>query len=559
MCGIVGCINIQGKTMASVVRALQILQNRGYDSVGICTITDKMVVEKQISSDTVSAMDQITKSELQNLDTRIAIGHTRWATHGAKTIENCHPHFDETKRYALIHNGIIENYRELKGEEFYYGETDSEIAAKGFAKYGLQVFEKFQGTWAILVLDEKNPQRLIVAKNGSPLLMGINADKSKVMLVSEIAGFDLDIVQYAVIPDGSVDVIEITETGIDYPGYPLQSIDAKIFEQCPDPYAHWMLKEIHDQPQVAQMISQMTLPHVEKPEHLIMSACGTSLHAAMIGATYFKESQDFSVSVIDGADLSARDFLKHKDNLLIVISQSGETRDLYRALQIAKEFRVRTLGIVNVEGSLIAREVDTVIYTRAGRENAVASTKSFLAQVLVLKRLANQTCDLVDLSSKIFDATRVLSPSILDVFQNKPSCFLLGKNQYEWVAKEGALKIKEVAYIHAEGYGASALKHGPFALIEQGTPIIVLCNKDDYYPKIVNVINEVKSRQAVVIAITNTDLPDIVDHCIRIDIDPELFEMVAIIPLQLLAYQLAVYHKHNPDYPRNLAKVVTVD
>lgn len=550
MCGIAACLNVNGKSMVSVVKALQSLQNRGYDSVGICT-SNRMC--KAVSTDSTAAMTEIQSSDLVNIDTKVSVGHTRWATHGAKTLVNCHPHTADT--FMLVHNGIIENYEELRDDSEYYGQTDSEVAVKCYAKHGTKAFEMFHGTFAIVVLDSADPDKLMVAKRGSPLLMGLNANENKLMLVSEISGFDSDIVKYAIIPDGAVDIFEVSDT-ISYPGYPMLSIDATIIDQSPDPYPHWMLKEIYDQPQAVKL--DIVLPEIPKPDHLILAACGTSYHAAQVGANMFRKlGADFSINVIDGADVEAYDFLPNKTNLMIVISQSGETRDLYRALQIAKG-KASTLGIVNVEGSLIAREVDVVIYTKAGKENAVASTKSFTSQVTVLWRLASKMLgtdlDLSDLPRAISDA--IVS---VDIQFESNNCFILGKHALEWIAKEGALKIKEVSYIHAEGYAASALKHGPFALIEPGVPVIVLCNKDEYYPKIINVINEVKSRHATVIAISNVDLPDIVDHHIKLDVNSQLFELVAIISLQMLAYQLAVSKGLNPDYPRNLAKVVTVD
>lgn len=550
MCGIAACLNVNGKSMSSVIRALQSLQNRGYDSVGICTGDQ---VFKAISTDSTSAILECQNSEIVQSDTMVSVGHTRWATHGAKTLANCHPH--KAGSLLLVHNGIIENYEEIRPPGEYYGQTDSEVAAKCYAEYGAKAFSMFKGTFAIIVLDSEEPNKLVVAKSGSPLLLGINADASKVMLVSEVSGFDPDIIKYAIIPDGAVDVIEIVDKTIVFPGYPMISVNASVISHTPDPYPHWMLKEIYEQPYAVEQAISIDLPKITLPKHLILSACGTSYHAAQMGSQMFRKLHaPFSVSVIDGADLEPYDILT--DSLLIVISQSGETRDLYRALQIAKG-KADTLAIVNVEGSLIAREADKVIYTRAGKENAVASTKSFVSQVVVLWRLASQMLgkdiDLSGLSKAIFDA---IQPIDIDISQN---CFILGKHSLEWIAKEGSLKIKEVSYVHAEGYAASALKHGPFALIDHGVSVIVLCNKDEYYPKLVNVINEVKSRHATVIAISNVDLPSVVDHHIRLDIDSQLFELVSIIPLQMLAYHTAVKRGLNPDYPRNLAKVVTVD
>lgn len=575
MCGIVGCINLEGKSMASVIRALKSLQNRGYDSVGIATCDNGLLVDKTVSTSTSSAMDVITRSNLVDSNTRISLGHTRWATHGAKTLDNCHPHFDSEKRYALVHNGIVENYLFLKDKlvSQCYGQTDSEIVAKCFAEKGLDAFNDLEGSWAILVLDHHNPDIVHIAKNGSPLLLGTNKTRTKAMLVSEASGFDNDIVSYAVIPDRDIQTLSIVDNKIVLPGYVFKNISLTDDSSLPDSYDHWMMKEIYDQPKAIQDTLNERIIFDTIPDHVIILACGTSYHASQIGVSLMRRMKaSFSTSVIDGADFEAHDIIQGRKNLIILVSQSGETRDLYRALQIARQHNVETVGIINVKGSLISREVDRCFYTKAGKEHAVASTKSFVSQIAMLVNIAisltkdkdpsitKALCDLSNDVDKAITSCQEHSKKLVDFFDGQTSCFILGKHVGEWIAKEGALKIKEVSYVHAEGYGASALKHGPFALITEGVPVIILCKSDEYYPKIINVINEVKSRHATVIVVTNVPIPNgIADYVINLDTDSTLFEISAIVPLQLLSYYLAVNRGYNPDYPRNLAKVVTVE
>ena len=575
MCGIVGCLNLQGKAMTSVVSALNKLQNRGYDSAGICTVNDRTLVHtKDISTDNRTAMDTINKSELIHNESRIAVGHTRWATHGAKTIENCHPHFDSENRYALVHNGIIENYQEIKEMiSDCYGQTDSEVVVKYFSRGGFQIFDDLKGSWAILILDANSPNHITVAKNGSPLLMGLNDSNNKLMLVSEMSGFDADINRYAVIPDNTVTKIEILDDMIVFPNYPLSSVNNTHTLSSPEPYPYWILKEIYDQPDVISNVLTTTFEEIDiNPDHVILLACGTSYHAAQVGALWMRKlGARFTTQVIDGADFEAHDLIENRNNLLILISQSGETRDLYRALQIGKEHNVRSIGIVNVENSLIARDVDRCLYLKAGCEHAVASTKSFTAQVTMLLMLSMHLTGNRDemlikaintLSSdidKAIDSCENIE-EIVNHFDDQTDCFILGKHVGEWIAKEGALKVKEISYVHAEGYSASALKHGPFALLTHKVPVIVMCSRNQYYPKMISTLNEIKSRHSTVIVITNTDIPsDICDYVLKLDVDSTLFDIISVIPLQLLAYHLALRRGHNPDYPRNLAKVVTVE
>lgn len=614
MCGICGCITNQ-TAMASVVRALTRLQNRGYDSAGVASISDNaVVIQKSVSKPGENAVQYVT-TECMAKVCDIAIGHTRWATHGAKTVENAHPHHDEERRFALIHNGIIENWASIKNElvehgYIFYGETDTEVVVKylaHMAKRGIdysQLSRRLTGTWAILFIDSLNPNIIYFLKNGSPLIFGYNKSKSKIMFVSELSGFDDDIVNYFSIADhdnGYVSLNDVEYEMICHMKYEPQVLSVSAVATSPDPYPHWTLKEISDQPRAIDALLSIRLKndcdvfdhclvfpelseiseYLSQIEHLIFLACGTSYHAAHLGMKFFREfNTRYTTEVIDGADFEETDIPKARRCMMILLSQSGETRDLYKGLMIGKKMGVKSIGIVNVENSLIAREVDIRLYLNAGRENGVASTKSFTNQVIMLLLLAvwmnrNETSSteyqkrcLHDLKNLSLEFKRVIAkseqevPGILPYFRGQNDCFLLGKHMCEWIAREGSLKIKEISYIHSEGYSASALKHGPFALLNNKIPVILVSNDDKHFPKMENVASEVKSRNATVICITNNSAissQDNIDFHFHYETNSTLFPLISIVPLQMLAYHLALERGNNPDFPRNLAKVVTVE
>jgi glucosamine--fructose-6-phosphate aminotransferase (isomerizing) len=615
MCGISGCLNKNKKAMVAVVQALNKLQNRGYDSAGICTIiNNKLVIKKNISEPGRNAVENINIDPLASISTDIAIGHTRWATHGAKTIENAHPHHDDNMRFSLVHNGIVENYLELKETLIdngycFYGQTDSEIIVKyidWLVRQGHTTYQSIQtlsgimkGSWAILLLDVSKSDKIFFMKNGSPLIIGLNNESQKMMFVSELIGFDSDIDKYFVVADNEYGYIAINNDGceiVSTKSYETVEIKDIISETTPAPYEHWTLKEINDQPNAISALvterikyinnaqQELFFPELDshseylaKAEHLIFLACGTSYHAAQLGTKFFKEFRtNVTIEVIDGADFEEIDILQHKKTVMILLSQSGETKDLYRALEIGKKHQIKTIGIINVENSLIAREVDCCLYLRAGREHAVASTKSFTNQVVMLLLFAIWMNPALDSNIKIkyINAVEKLAvefyeiikksiieiPKILHYFDNQTDCFILGKHSGEWIAKEGSLKIKEISYIHSEGFSAAALKHGPFALLTNGIPIILLANNDKFYSKIENITAEVKSRAANVIYITNKmTKSENIDYVFYFGTDSVLFPLISIVPLQILAYYLALDRKNHPDYPRNLAKVVTVE
>ena len=626
MCGIVGYL---GSTAFQeyILCGLKLLQNRGYDSVGVCSIVDgQLNTIKHASSDTNNSLQILEEELLQgtnNIQTgqtvQSAIGHTRWATHGGKTKINAHPHHDNKDRIALVHNGIIENFQELKNKllaegYFFRSQTDTEVIAVLLGKFldeGLSMdiaiqktVTELSGTWALVILHRDFPNKLWITRNGSPLLLGL--DDNFIMVASEQIAFGNYIQKYIVLDNH--DLIEVTKTEglITYSKniqrYAVKEKLASNVDYNPTGgHKHWMIKEIEEQPDAVsralnnsgRIDSATTVrlggldsckERLLALDHLILLGCGTSFHSGLWSLEIFKSLDIFdTVTIYDGAEFQVSDIPKKGKTGLVLLSQSGETKDLHRCLQIAKDYDLVTIGVVNVPDSLIARETDCGTYLNAGREVAVASTKSFTNQCTVLALVAiwfsqNRGTSLTK-RQKIIQDLRNLSFQIQAVIDNKDavqrivdelshtlsnkssSMFLLGKGQEEAIAKEGALKMKEIAYIHAEGYSSSALKHGPFALIEKGLPIILFDVCDKHRDKTRNAFQEVTARDALVITIS--DKTDRVNNgnmnCLHIDKNGTFGGLLANVYVQLLSYYLAIKAGNNPDFPRNLAKVVTVE
>jgi len=605
MCGIIGYLGLE-QYKEFVLSGLKLLQNRGYDSVGIsCISNGELNTIKFASKSTCDALDILEKKVNDNLITSsCAIGHTRWATHGGKTDINAHPHHDNSGKIALVHNGIIENFDELKqkllGKGYTFkSQTDTEIIAVLIGFYinigetivnAIQkTVEELVGTWALVIIHADYPSKMWITRNGSPLLLGI--EDEYIMVASEQIAFSNYIKKYIVLDNH--DLIEITKEDnvIKYNKnihrYTLKEKVIITAETSPLNYKHWLLKEIMEQPDcIIRAINNggriennvcvklggldLNKTRLLAIDHVIILGCGTSYNAGFWSLEIFKNLDIFdTVVAYDGAEFQIKDIPKKGTTGIILLSQSGETKDLHRCIQISKEYDLVTIGIVNVPDSLIARETDCGVYLNAGREVAVASTKSFTSQCCVLAMVAvwfSQNCGTcIDKRKQIINDLRNLPFQIQNILDNhakiinyteyfeKTSCFILGKGKEEAIAKEGALKMKEVTYIHTEGYSSSALKHGPFALIESGLPIILLDINDENRDKNKNTYQEIKARDAFVLRISDLEGELIIDK------NKTFGGLIANVYVQLLSYYLSIEKDYNPDFPRNLAKVVTVE
>lgn len=611
MCGIIGVILKKDKSAyRHVLNGLMMIQNRGYDSSGIVYFKNGDVVcDKHISDENGTAIEKLSK--VNEGESSIAFGHTRWATHGIASVTNAHPHHDHEKNYYLVHNGIIENYllikEKLNGVEF-YSETDTEVMVNKIAKvmnanensmnalYELNY--KLNGSWAAVFLKKDEPDRLYFLKDGSPLIIG--KGDNMMMFASELSGLSSEITEYYSVPDKSCGWIDSDLNLVINQKTPFfKGIIHQRAAATPYPWPHWTIKEINDQRTSAKVLIDKYIvndvikipnfdsvsPKIAELKHIILLGCGTSYHACQIGKQIMRHKRiGETIDVIDGADLTEYDIPLKKSSEIgfILLSQSGETKDLYRCLKIAKDRGIMTIAVVNVVDSLIARESDFAIYLNAGKENAVASTKSFLHQVITLEIFAaaiNQLHGSVDDDIKYISYYPTEINTVIDSCESQckliaheiykgskeKSCndiFILGKHSLEWIAKEGALKIKEISYLHAEGYSAASLKHGPFALLTYNVPVIIIAEDGPQFEKLWNVCEEIHSRFADIILITDKPCDTIHNsHIIKhiVSIPSFTFKTISVIPLQLIAYHLTLSFGYHPDFPRNLAKVVTVE
>lgn len=609
MCGIIACVNEDACEF--LLNGLKQLQNRGYDSAGIATMHNNgFHISKFASENEISALDKLETKKHMHKSSNIGIGHTRWATHGAKTDTNSHPHTSSDDMITLVHNGIIENYSDLKKklewkEYKFSSETDTEVIANLIAchyshnnniELAIQnAVKEMEGTWGLVILCKDHPNKLYCIRHGSPLLIS-KTDKS-VFVASEQSGFCGQATNYFALQNNDLCVIVqennniYLKTECEYVNKECTMYDSSL---TPDPYPHWTLKEIHEQLESSfRAIScggrllendkvklgglHEKRDKLMKINHIILLGCGTSYHAGMIGMKYLKSLCDFhTVQLFDGAEFREYDIPKTGKTALIFLSQSGETKDLHRCIEIGKEYNLFMIGVVNVVDSMIAREVHCGCYLNAGREVAVASTKSFTSQVILLNMIAvwfaqekeinenKRTCALNNLRQlpldlkKCVDDTEKKIDDIVPLFETQNSCFILGKHKGEAIAREGALKIKEISYVHAEGYSTSSLKHGPFALLQKDYPVILIAPDNKWKNKNTNAYEEIITRNAEVITITNETYDDR-KHVINVPTNPTFQDLLCMIPLQLLAYKLSLKRGFNPDMPRNLAKVVTVE
>ncbi len=608
MCGIIGLISNEDVKL-QILNGLEQLLNRGYDSTGICTLNCEFSLIKYASDKKNSAIDKL-KNNLEYLQHgNLGIGHTRWATHGAKSDENSHPHISFDNKISLVHNGIIENYVDLKKQLQSQGikfksQTDTEVIVNllafeykkcnNFMKALKNILLKMQGTWGLAIINRDTPNKLYCVRHGSPLLVSQN--NNFIMISSEQSGFCGLVNNYFALDSNDICVISkennkfIINTTNEYK---LKDTIKNQSITLPDEYPHWTIKEIDEQFDSSlraislggrllddDMVMLGGLENhrnnLKKIDNIILLGCGTSYFAGLLGVNYLKDLCSFNtVQIFDGAEFTNKDIPKIGKTALILLSQSGETKDLHRCIKIGKDHDLFLIGVINVVDSMISRETNCGCYLNAGREVGVASTKSFTSQCIVLSLISiwfsqiqninklkrnNYIKCLRKLSSDIKKSIEI-SKEYQDLYiniLNKDNMFVLGKGKSEAIAKEGALKIKELTYIHSEGYSGSSLKHGPFALLDENLPVILIIPQDEHYVKMMNAYEEIKSRNSPIFVITNNNNCN-VDNKIILPYNEIFGDLLSVIPLQLISYYISVKKGFNPDFPRNLAKTVVVE
>lgn len=609
MCGIVGYIGARN-VKDVVVGGLAKLEYRGYDSAGIAAIDGGNI--KVVKS--VGRLANLeTKLETTELGGEAAIGHTRWATHGKPSDENAHPHQDCSGRFAIVHNGIVENYLSLREELMAAGhqfrsETDTEVVAHLIEElYNGDLFQtmiavgkRIRGAYALVVLAKDHPEQIVAMRKSSPMIIGLGENENFVASdIPAILEYTRDIY---VMEDGEMAVL--TNSGVECFTFDGEPIHKEVYKVTWDAvsaerggYPHFMLKEIHEQPKavrdtlrgrVADDLSRVTLDDIhmdeaytKKVDRIHIVACGTSWHAGLVGKAVIEQYARIPVDVEIASEYRYRSPIFSENTLVIVISQSGETADTLAALREVKQQGLRVLAITNVVGSSAAREANDVIVTWAGPEIAVASTKAYTTQLAALYLLAIHFAHvrghLADAEVRelieALDGLPAIAEQVLDTapqlenfatrYVEATDAFFIGRGLDYSLSLEGALKLKEISYIHAEAYAAGELKHGTLALITEDVPVIALATQPQLYEKTVSNIVEVKARGAFVLGMTwvgNEDLEKSVDEVIYLPKTlPALAPLVAVIPMQLLSYYAAVARGNDVDKPRNLAKSVTVE
>ena len=611
MCGLVGYIGFK-EASSILIDGLKRLEYRGYDSAGIAVLANSTVTVMKKAG---KVADLETLEALNPVAGTLGIGHTRWATHGAPNDVNAHPHKDHTGSIAIIHNGIIENYSAIRqrlqrdGIEF-VTETDTESLVQLISKFfeitnNLEqavrlALKEVDGTYGIAVISSREPGKLIAARRGSPLVLGIN--DGEYFVASDAAAIVGHTRQVVYLEDGNIATLtrdgyeiktigdEVIEPKIEEITYDIEQIEKGGFQ-------HFMLKEIHEQPQTimdsmrgrilrdkgtAKLGGLRDVVNIlNSARRIIITACGTSWHAALVGEYMLEQYARIPVEVEYASEFRYRSPIINEDDVVIAISQSGETADTLAALREAKNRGATVIGICNVVGSTIARETHAGVYTHAGPEIGVASTKAFTSQLVVLSLLTlmlGRNREWISLEEgKKFTEELLLIPRKVEeilsrasdiaelaaVISNGNNTLYLGRGYNFPTALEGALKLKEISYIHAEGYPAAEMKHGPIALIDENMPVIFIAPSDKIHEKVINNIQEVLARKGKVIAVISQDdtvIENMAQHVIRVPKTVDfLSPMLTIIPLQLLAYHIAVLRGCDVDQPRNLAKSVTVE
>jgi glutamine---fructose-6-phosphate transaminase (isomerizing) len=611
MCGIVAYVG-QRKAHEIIIKGLKRLEYRGYDSAGIALLNNGLNVYKKKGK--VSELEQFIKTV--QLDSHIGMGHTRWATHGEPNDENAHPHYSATKKLAIIHNGIIENYASLKQElikkgHTFLSETDTEV----FIHFIEDIFEnekcsldeavrlaltKVVGAYAIVVMSLDNPNLLIAARKGSPLVIGVGKDEFFMASdATPIIEYTNEVVylndqEIAIINNGTLNI----KNTANLPLTPyVQTVDLELEAIEKGGFEHFMLKEIFEQPKSikdcmrgrldsssGRLILGGLREYLNKlvnADRVLIVACGTSWHAGLVAEYFIEEYCRIPVEVEYASEFRYRNPIIREGDVVIAISQSGETADTLAAIDLAKSKGAIIFGVCNVVGSSIPRATHAGAYTHAGPEIGVASTKAFTAQLTVLNMIAlivaqkkgsiteqkfhELLVEMENIPTKVEKALLLNDQikRISELFKDARNFIYLGRGYNFPVALEGALKLKEISYIHAEGYPAAEMKHGPIALIDEEMPVVFIATKDSSYEKVVSNIQEVKARKGKVIAIVtegDTHIPKMADFAIEVPATIEsLTPLISVIPLQLLSYHIAVLRGCNVDQPRNLAKSVTVE
>lgn len=600
MCGIIAYIG-KNNSIPFLIEGLKKLEYRGYDSAGIC-IKDKKGLNLIKKQGRVKELEKSAK--LTGIKGTIGIAHTRWGTHGAPSAKNAHPHFDCKKNIAVVHNGIIENYQAIKEllkkeNHIFSSQTDSEVIAHLIEKFYhnndlegavFKALSLLKGAFGLAVIC-KDEEKIIAARKGSPLILGVGKEET---FVASDAPAILNYTKRVVYFNDN-ELAVISKEGYIVKNLKGEKIDKKIFEIKwtvdqieKGGFKHFMLKEIFQQPEAIENALRGRINkgkiklnlnfNPKSVKRIIITSCGTSWHSGLIGKYLIENFAKIPVEVDYASEFRYRDPIIKKGDLLIVISQSGETADTLHALKEGKEKKAKTLGIINVVGSTISREVDSGIYLHAGPEIGVASTKAFSSQVVILFILAlflRQERGL-KINKKIFNELKSIPEKIREIlkeskkireiakkFKNSSNFLYLGRGINFPVALEGALKLKEISYIHAEGYPAAEMKHGPIALIDKNMPTVFISPKDLTFDKIISNMEEVKARGGRILAVINKEdkkLLGLIEKTIKIPkcLD-ELTPLLNVVPLQLLAYHIADLKNIDVDKPRNLAKSVTVE
>ncbi len=617
MCGIVGYVG--SKSVVSVIiNGLRKLEYRGYDSAGIAAVRNKQVSIRRASGKLANLVRSL---EAEPLSGDYGIGHTRWATHGRPSEENAHPHRDCTGKIIVVHNGIIENYIELKTKlqkenHKFVTETDTEVIAhlvesllpgRSFAEATGAALQQLRGSFAVCLISADSPNTIIAARSGPPLVLGLG--DREYLVASDVPALLEHTRNMYFMKDGEMAILSPE-------GAALQNFHGQRLDYTPQEvqwspemaekggFRHYMLKEIHEQPRslretVAGRISldsgevlleeaNLSEDFIAKIERIHIVACGTSWHAALVGKFLIEDFARIPVEIDYGSEFRYRNPLVNAHTLVIAISQSGETADTLAAVREAKSKHARILSICNVVGSMLSRESDGNLYTRSGPEIGVASTKAFTSQLAVLvlialylgrarKQLPTEQVRLVlselirlpQCIEQLLNQTSAYEKIANSIFRCTNSLYL-GRGIHYPIALEGALKLKEISYIHAEGYPAGEMKHGPNALIDQNLPVVTLAARDSKnpksvlrYEKMISNIEEVRARQGIIIGVASENddrISELAEHVIRIpEIADCLLPVLMIVPLQLLAYYIATLRGCDVDQPRNLAKSVTVE